>query len=330
MGKTVNSGLSRSTGMGRRYSYKSAKKARGKTYKRKSRKRAPAIPRTGKRMMKAATVNPKKAKMCLEMGGFFPDCMAVSFEAHATYSSPLSGSGTLLYYDNGLRCYPQNYGTASINVVGSSGFVANSPSSITQEAIGFNRLVGSSTPALYKKCLCYKMKYDVVITMRSDVGATLAAASNETPRAYQHLMHVVHTDDALCPAPTTVGIWDKSVVQPDVKSQVQHVDYMCGVLGGTTGPSTLDQPIMVPSRPVRWRGTLWPHKEQNKPFEAFLEDTNNWGGVALEPPIATVIQFQGQQQNTSLEHTTSASIFVQFAVRATYFCLLKDKNLPDL
>jgi len=253
--------------------------------------------------------------------------MAVSFEANATYATGLSGNASVLYYSNDLRMYPLNYGTPSVNVVGAAGFTANSPSAITQEAVGFNRLVGTASPQLYKRCCCYKVKYDVRVSLRLDIDQYLSNGGS-TPIVFNHLRHPCHTDDVLLGAPNTTAVWDQSVVQPDVRVKLGTPTMTVGRVPGTG--VALDLAAAHSTPPVRWSGTFWTHKEQNKPFEAFLEDPVNWGTSSVEPAIASIIQFQGQQSNPNLEYTLSVGHFVQFQIRATYFCLLKDKNTVAL
>lgn len=318
------------TGMSSRFSTaRKRNKYRRAGFTVRRRKGAPKVPRPGKRMVKAAGSNRPSPSKCLTMNGFFPECMAVSFEANATYYQGMSGGSsttTPMYCNNDLRLYPLNYGTASSTVVGAIG-MNSVPSSITQEAIGFNRLVGTTSPALYKRCCCYKVKLAVVCTVRK-ISATHLAVG-QIPAIFSHLMHPAHTNDVLLPDPTTIGAWDQAVVQPDVRHKLGVSTSQIIQVPGTAAAAEL-YPISVPTPPCKWRATYWLHELQDKPFEPYLEDPNNWGTSAAEPAIGSIVQFQVQQTNAQIENYTAADYFCQFQIRATYFCLLKDKNSVGL
>lgn len=171
-----------------------------------------------KKLKSSALANTRTSKphLCKGIGTYFPNCMAVSFSINISDRYATTAGS---YYDIGLRMYPLNPATASARITGAQAFGNAGASTAALVAFGFDQIVGTASPQMYKSCLCYKVKYRVAIHPIGVVNtAAGSVASGEHIGGWTHMIHPVSNGDAVLTAPTTADILDRNVVQPEVKS----------------------------------------------------------------------------------------------------------------
>lgn len=302
-----------SLGRRKRYSRKGSRKRYGRRrYKKSITKKVVGTAMSGARY--------SKPSLCKTLGGFFPNCVAVSFPLHITNRLQTGATN----YNVSLRAYPYRPVTASANIAGATAFGDNGSTSATIDALGFLRLVGAAglSDKLYSSCLCYKVKYKVRITPSYTFLSTGLMANLDILPPWNHAMFPINKNDPPLQTVDTDAKMEQNLCQVEVKHK-----YRAGTSFISAG-ATNTTPIAVPQKDmqVTWRGQFWPHKECDKPFAAFLADPNNWGTASAEPTIATGLQFFGRSLSTAAVAVAEVPSVFYLSADLVFYCLLKDTN----
>jgi hypothetical protein len=254
-----------------------------------------------------------KTSVCKDLGTMFPECMLVKFTNVASWVVRDTLT-TAQYYNGYLLMYPYQ---------GLAQMTRTSGSVLTNDPMGWTKMVGDAAPGLYKRCCVVSARYSVIIHPLLTSQITSAAGTGTTIQDITHFKHSFSSSTTFEPAPVSLAALDLSLAQPDVYHKktrtpsVIHYDYDAG------GPVMAS--INLPA--VSWHGTYWPHKELSQPYTDYVGDATNYGTVSTAPSKVTYLQFAGAHGDPAAASTAQSLMSFAFTIRVTYNCILKDRNV---
>jgi hypothetical protein len=296
----------------RRFTRKAGKRYRGRAYK----------PSVAKRLvrgsLRAAKNVYQKADVCKDLGVMFPECMLVKF-TYILGTKIFSVAGATPYYDAIITLFPYRP-CASIGAAPWNSVIGGD--TLTNDAVGWSRLVGASSPSLYKRCCVASVKYQVLIhpkAMLTSGGNPLTAFY--TIQDWRHSQHFYSANSARETAPTTCDAFSLSQAQPDVKTQ-SKLSPGTAICSNANPAANL---VFPPASACTWKGTFWPHKELGIPYTDYVGADGSFGQATTNPANLCTMQVFGVRGDPAI--LTGSDRVDEVRVKLVFNCILKDRNV---
>lgn len=263
----------------------------------KKRRYPPNIKKRVVRMGAKAAANPRAPNsMCRDIGNVYPSCMVL--KCRQSFFGSLGNTGGLLsdgttatdkYYSANFRCFPSSATVVSGNY-GTFGGLAQlvQGSSVVAIPPGLARVFNTSgATGVYQRACVLSARFNFRCTLQRIVG------NSEVGNIGARWMHILHTRDAdaeVAPDIKTQSAADGLWCQPDVRRQMhdstRNLTYVVGAAAGSMNTQTTTQKL-------RWRHTLWPHKELDQPFENYVSQDGSFAVSDNFPTNRASIELRG-------------------------------------
>lgn len=278
---------------------------------------------------RAALNNTTSQPMCRDLGTLWPGCITVKLKKH--FFIPLTSSGGALSSSAGyiqyFNCYP--YQPFSPYPTDVSGFTVK-----TTNAVGWNRLIttasntASTTGGIYLRCCVLKMQYSIVMDIIPGVTAA-ALGTNTGPNVLiapsTHYVRPYDNTGINQQSPSTQAAIDQNIAGGDMirwkELPARNIVINATTAAPAQGPLSLSDPPVV-----RWRGTVYPHKVLDLPFDQYVANETSFGGAASLPSDYANLELGGFSNDTVSPTVNTAGLTVYARGQLTFTCLFKDVN----
>lgn len=268
--------------------------------------------------VRAATQQTTSTPMCRDLGNLWPGCVTVKLKMH--FASPLTSSAGAIAagynYQHQIVCYPYRPLSAGFGAI--TGYTDGS----NKGAGGWARLISAASGVgPYSECcvlkMQYNLRYDTQVSMANQ-GTTNAAVHVSLP--WTHYVRVYDSTSSMLTAPTTQAQLDDNI------SSAGKVYYKEAGKPQTVEQSTItagNNAIVQEGSVTRFKGTVWPHKALDYPFDQYVSQANSFGTNNSNPAEYALLELGGFANRTATTATAPTDIVVIRGM-LVFTCLFKE------
>lgn len=263
----------------------------------KKRRSPPNLKKRVVRTSARAAANPRAPNaMCRDIGTVYPSCMVL--KCRQSFYGSLGNTGGVLsdgttatdkYYSANFRCFPSSATVVSDNY-GTFGGLAQlvQGSSVVAIPPGLARVFNTAgTTGVYQRACVLSARFHFRCTLQR------VRANQELGNPGGRWMHMLHTRDSdgeTAPDIKTQAAADLLYCQPDVRRQIKdttrNLTYVVGAAAGSMNTQTA-------SHKLRWKHSLWPHKELDQPFENYVSQDGSFAVADGKPTNRCSLELRG-------------------------------------
>lgn len=240
----------------------------------KKRRYPPNLKKRVVRTSARAAANPRAPNsMCRDIGTVYPSCMVLkcrqSFYGSLGNTTGVLPDGTSAvdkYYSANFRCFPSSATVVSGNY-GTFGGLAQltTGSSVVAIPPGLARVFNTAgTTGVYQRACVLSARFNIRCTFQR----LATTEGTNVGGIWTHILHTRDSDGEAAPDMKTQAAADLLYCQPDVRRQLKDTTRNCSYIIGVPDPTSMN--TQTASQKLRWKHTMWPHKELDQPFENYV------------------------------------------------------------
>lgn len=289
-----------------------------------------------------AASNRTSVRMCKDLGVLWPNCVVVKLKDHFFAYCGTNGAATAYApvptskYQGCITGYPYapyvNFGDTfgnprTMNTDSQGSLLGN------RQPLGWGRLIGDAssaagaTGALYGKCCCLRVDYNLKYYLMSNIET----AKGTTPwnartgiAAYTRDYDFTETNMGDISSMVT---FSQNIIQPNVRvhRKITHGHAKQANFNATAAAASLSD---LDCTTVHIKGTLWPHRALEQSWATYVSSDTSFGLYNANPTDYARVEIGIKAHQLSLAQdsdTLNGHLFKPYVQAfVTYTCLFKD------